>query len=449
MTPTAREAPPPRGGDSARGPLFRKLKPGPGHEAEDVRAHQQARLQGAMVELVDQRGFPGVTVRGLSRAAGVSTRTFYKHFPNTEGCFASTYESLMRCSLQRASAPREAGEDWRRNVREGLRASMQGLAEYPKAAHLALVDSFAAGPAMLKQMRLSAREFELLLTAIFAEAPDEAAIPLRAVQGMVAGIMRAARTRLLTGRGAELPEIADELADWLLSLRDVYILDREDSAGPASAKQYGELGEKSELAAPPLEGFGDERGRILSAVARLGASDGYQALTVPRVRAEAGVSRRNFDAQFAGVDACFLEAIEVLTVAAASRAARRALGTEDWEHGIQQATAALCIEIARRPALAQLGFVEIFAPGRAGLDRRERLVTLGADRLRQAAPLQHRPSELAAEASVAAAWKIVQAEVAVGRARKLPRVAPTVAAALVAPVTGAAKAAQTILSTEE
>jgi AcrR family transcriptional regulator len=425
-------APRSRSDDSVREPLFRKLKPGPGHGTAEVLADQRGRLQRAMVELVAQRGYPGVTVRGLSRLAGVSTRSFYKHFANTEECFASTYESLMQCALRRASAPGEAGVNWEGDLRAGLRSLLAGLAEYPKAAHFALVDSFAAGPTMPRQMRLSACEFELLLTGAFAEAPQQAALPIRTIQGIVAGVIRVARTRLLDGRDAELAGIAGELADWLISVRSAGIADRGETATSAPADSAEDQEEQNTLFATPHEGYGDERGRVLNAVAKLAASEGYQALTAPKVRAKAGVSRRNFDAQFEDVDDCFLEAVEVLTISAATRARRRAAGGVGWERGIHQATVAFCTEIARRPALAQLAFVEILAPGRVGLIRRERLIALAAEYLRRTAPPGRRPSELAAEASVAGAWKIAQAEIVVGRGKQLRLVAPTIAGVLVA-----------------
>jgi AcrR family transcriptional regulator len=434
VTPTALEAP--RSRDSG-GPLFRKLKPGPGHSAAEVLADQRVRLEGAMVELAGERGYPAVTVRGLSRWAGVSTRTFYKHFANVEVCFASTYESLMRCALGHATAGKTAGGSWEESLRAGLRSVMQDLGDNPAGGQLALIESFAMGPPLLDQRRSPIRKFEQLLVDTFAGAPDRIAVPVSLVQGMVAGAARVARTRLLAGRSAELPGIVDELVDWLLALRET------GSTAPVVYRQAPDVGgrpggraERS-FGTPLLGAVGDERGRILVAVAKLGVRDGYGALTVPRIRAEAGVSRRSFDAHFADVDACFLEAVEVLTATAAARAEGKAKTAGGWERGVHRASAALCGEIARNPVLAHLGFIEVFAPGLEGLHCRERFVTRCADRLRKNAPAGRRPSPLAAEASIAAAWRIVHAEIAAGRRRKLAPVASLVADVLLAPTLGA------------
>src|SRR5215813_6570234 len=98
-------------------PLFQKLKPGPGLPAEQVLADQRRRLQGAMVALIDGLGWDGVRVRSLSRAAGVSTSTFYKHFVNTDECLASTFDSLVAIAMRHAAAAQRREDDWRDSLR--------------------------------------------------------------------------------------------------------------------------------------------------------------------------------------------------------------------------------------------------------------------------------------------------------------------------------------------
>jgi AcrR family transcriptional regulator len=409
-----------------------------------VLADQRARLQGAMVELVVESGRPKAAVRDLSKAAGVSTRAFYKHFENVEECFASTCEALLDCALRRASAARMAGSDWEDGLREGLRVLMRGLVEDPKGAHLVLVDSFAAGPVVHGRIRLAIEKLELLLTEALGESPEPAALPDCIVQGMVAGVMRVMRTSLLAGQGDELPDAADELVTWMLSLRSAYAVSPGDGKTPVGTERSENRGDRNgTIEAGRRIGIGDVRERVLAAVAKRAMSDGYQALTIPKIRAEAGVSRRNFDGEFAGVEDCFLDAVEAIVLAASGRASRRARGAMSWERGVHQAAGAFCSEVARHPSLGQLGFVDILAPGRAGLHRRELLVGLGANRLRNAAPPGHQPSELAAEASTAAAWQIVHSEVSKGRGRDLPMVAPTVALALTAPGIDAPKVDRT------
>ena len=70
--------------------LYGKLRPGPGRSPSDVAAHQRMRIHGAMVEIAGEQGYEAVTVRGLTRTAGVSSRTFYERFEGKEECFLET-----------------------------------------------------------------------------------------------------------------------------------------------------------------------------------------------------------------------------------------------------------------------------------------------------------------------------------------------------------------------
>ncbi len=435
---------PPR--EPARDSLYRKLKPGPGRSAEEVISNQLTRLRAAMVDLVAERGIGGVTIRGLASTAGVSTRTFYTHFPNAEECFTSTYETVMTTALSRFRDSGMTEDDWEAAVRSGVHSLMLEIAEHPPAAALALVEAFEAGPAMLREMGSKMREFERLVGETFGQAPGGIEMPLPIVQGIAAGVERVVRTKVIEGRNAELPEISDELSDWALSMHDAVA---QQLPGPAA----GAAGEERrarrrpndrELGTTEFGALGDERARILSAVIKLSIADGYWNLTIPKIRREAAVSRSSFDSHFGGVDASFLAAVEALSEAAALRAERKAGGAAGGARGVCRMVLAYCSEVARTPALAQLGFVEVFAPGREGLRCRERRIGLAAQRLRRVARTDRELSPLACEASGGAAWRIIQAEVIAGRARQLPQLAPQVAYVTLAPAVGAPAAAEAI-----
>lgn len=444
MTPATLEASR-SGGDngSTRGAMFRKLQSGPGTSPEEVCVNQRARIEGALVELVGESGYSEVTVRGLVDCAGVSSRDFYRHFDSVEECFVSTYESVMECSLAHASTSPVAGKNWREGLRAGLRVMLQDFADNPTAAQFALVESYTAGPSVLEQRRPAIQDFEQLLVNTFANAPGQSAIPFRIVEGISAGIMRVARMRLLAGRIAELPAVADELTDWSLSFMDA----KEVTWGAAEQEptNSGQFRGEEERRDRKVRGaVGSVRGRILTAVAKLSTRDGFGTLTVPGIRREAGVSRRNFDANFADVDTCFLEAVDTLTVNAALHAEGEARYTKAWDRRVYQTSVGFCAMVARSPILAQLSFTEVFAPGRSGLDCREQLITRFANRVRETAPPNQQPSELAAEASMAAAWRMIQTGIAVDGRRQLAQIAPAVAYVLLAPGVGARSAARAV-----
>jgi len=409
-------------GPRSREPLFPKLKPGPGQPPEKVEANQRVRLHAAMVESVSELGYPSVKVRPLAGMAGVSTRTLYRRFGSVEGCFAATYDSLTHCALLRTAAAARAGGKGEPGLRAGLRELARMFIEQPKEARLILVDAYAAGPAMRLRIRAAEAEFARLLATTLAAVPTDAAVSPRLAHAMVAGLEHVARRQLRAG----LPladdgvRIADRLTDWVLS-----------SAGcPASAgcapRRSVAHGRRRSLGAVLGGEVGDARVRILTATLRLGASEGYAALTVPRIRAEAAVSRRRFDEHFDGVEDCFLSAIEALALAVLAAAECLDDGA-GGQPAIERAAAALCAEAARSLPLARLAFVEILVPGLAGLRRRQRLIDIAAARLRAASPPDRRPAQIAQAASVAAAWQLLATELDASRGEDLPRLAPTLA----------------------
>lgn len=451
MTPTTLEATTPQSngqGTRPRRSLYPKLKPGPGRSEEEVLASQRARLRRAMIELSADLGYESITVRSLTRLAGVSTRSFYKHFANAEECFAYTYRSLIEDSLRRARAARNGSEDPEEAIRASLGSLSRDLASDPKASRVVLVEVFAAGPAMRTRRREATAGFEQLLGEGLACGRETVAAPARILGGIAAGAMRVARTRLLADDGPEAGALAGSFSEWMLALPGRYAPPELPARGPFGSAARNGVEVREDPGPTILGGVGEERGRILSAAVKLAATNGFSNLRIPRIRAEAGVSRRSFDARFDDVEECFLEAIEAIVAAAASQAMVEARGAPNWERGIHRGIRALCAEVAANPALARLAFIDIFAPGRAGLRRRERLVSLAADRLRRSAPPELRPSELVAEASAAAAWKIAHGEIAAGQAKDLPRLLPLLSYVVLAPVIGPEAAAETIRAEE-
>jgi AcrR family transcriptional regulator len=451
LTPTALEAPRSNGQDARpRRSLYAKLKPGPGRSENEVLASQRSRLGRAIIELSAERGFEDVTVRGLTRLAGVSTRSFYKHYANVEECFAHSYESLMRMSLRRSQAARIGSAQPEGAIGPALESLFDDVACDPKAAWLVLVEAYAAGPSMQPRIEESVASFERLLGDSLAAGTGPSVPSDHVVAAIAAAVVRVARWRLYTGEAANLPALADELGAWVVSLLDrrasVETPDRDPLglAAPSNGNHH------REAAGPTALGeMGEDRGRILSATVKLAAVGGFSSLRVPRIRSEAGVSRRSFDARYTGVSECFLEAIEAVATSGAAAARSEARESATYERGVYRGIRALCSEAASNPALARLVFLDVLAPGRQGLGRRERLISLAAKGLRDGATAcGHRPSELAAEASSAAAWRIAQVEIAAGRTKTLPRLLPLLAYVVLAPVIGP-DAAAALIETEE
>lgn len=95
---------------------------------------------------------------------------------------------------------------------------------------------------------------------------------------------------------------------------------------------------------------------------------------IVRIRKDAGLSRSEFDRHFRGVEDCFLDAVEAISELAANAAELAAAGTASWERQIYKTMTALCTLAAADRALSRLVLLDITAPGRTGLLRREELI---------------------------------------------------------------------------
>lgn len=389
-----------------------------------------------MVELVGEGGYNAVTVAALADRACVSKRDFYKRFAGKEECFLSTYDLVVQRSLDGILAAVAEVEDPQERLRLGFHAFADQIANNPGAARLALIEAFWAGAGGVERLLRTNRLFESLVTKYVA-LPDGRRLPPLVVKGIVGGGARVARTWLRHGYSRGLRLDGDELMNWALSFRD---------CGVARLRRLP-VGSAPRLSATALEPApGDERGLILAATAKLASDTGYAGLTVPRVRAAAGLSKCSFESHFEGVQDCFLATLSRLSGHTLAAAEPAFLTAGDWGRGVHRMIVALCHLLARDPAFVRLVFLDVYSPGAEAIRWRGELITQLATTLRRRAEPQWQPSELTAEASVGAMWSVIHHLVAAGRIESLPAAAPVLSYLALAPVLGGAAAIDVIVA---
>jgi AcrR family transcriptional regulator len=405
------------------------------HDA--VASNQRSRLIGAMIEEVAEHGYPAATLARLVALAGVSKRAFHELFGTKEAYFLATYDAIVANAARRIGMAYRAEGDWQARLRAGFTAYAAEVVDEPNAARLVLVEVLGAGPAALARMRRTRLIFEEAVSTSFSEAPDGVKLPPLIAKGIVCGMERITRQRLLTGDLEELPALADELLAWALAYRS-----------PAAAELAAASPAPRERLVPccPRVRAENERARILCSAARIAAANGYAQLTPGQIVGEAEVSEKTFDGLFESTEQCFLDALDRLGLEALVCATRAFQSTEDGLAGMHRGITALMRHIATNPVLVQVAFVEIFALGPAGIQRRERLLGQFTDQLMRGLPESRAPSRLVAEASVGAVWGIVHHHVTRGAAQLLPGLADYATYIALAPVIGGEAAVQTILA---
>jgi AcrR family transcriptional regulator len=422
-------------------PLYVKLPGGrrcaDGLSKDEVAADQRRRLQGAMIEAVDRHGYQQTTAREVCRLAAVSERAFYELFDKKQGCFLATYDTIVQHGVERISAAYRTEGAWQTKLGAAFDAYATEIVNEPKAARLVLMEVLGAGPQAVARLRNTRLLFEQMVSASFGEAPRGVTLSPLIVKGIVCGVERITRRRLLDGRVEELPALADELLAWALYYRS-----------PAVAALAADSAPQHEMPAQyrsPAR-VENDRARILRSAARIAAVNGYDRLTPAQIVCDAGVSEARFDELFQSTEQCFLDALDRLGLEALVCTARASQSSDNRLAGVHRGMTALMRHIATNPVLVRIAFVEIFAVGPAGVQRREQLLGQFTGLLAASLQRSRAPSDLVVEASAGAIWGIVHHYVTRGEAHLLPALAGYATYLALAPVIGGEAAVRLILA---
>lgn len=397
---------------------YEKLSPGPGKPADEVGAHQRSRFYSAMIELAAEFGYPNVAISDLAERAKVSSRAFYEQFHGKEDCLLRAHELIVRRAAKRVIAA-QAGEcDWYERLRLAFHAFVRELDREPEAARLALVEVHLDGPEAGAEARKAELLFAAMLADSFGRASDGPLTSPLVVEAIVAGVAEVARRQVLSGKRRAPKRLADELLEWSLVCR-------QRAAAPLSS--FPPMSSSKPTKGEPRPGTSD-RNLCLAAVEKLALTEGCASLTVPRIRAAAGISRQSFDAEFSGVKDCLSATrAECLDrVFARVDSARRSIS---GEAGAGAAVFAICDELAGDPALANLCLAVNRNTPRS-LDEDPVIGTETIDRVIRALygeKAAKRPTPMI-QANAGMVWTTIASRVLSSRSDALHRAAPTLAA---------------------
>ncbi|WP_067815821.1 TetR/AcrR family transcriptional regulator [Actinomadura kijaniata] len=154
--------------------------------------HQQ--LQAAALELIDQEGLTGLTMRALATRLGTGPMTIYNYVDGREGLERLVTSAVMA----QAHWPDDPSGDWRTRVKAIAEAIWRAVRAHPNAIPLILTarsldeDALVPTEALLQALADSGRSGADLLAAF------------RVVSGFIAGFAQAELTGpLVAGRDAE------------------------------------------------------------------------------------------------------------------------------------------------------------------------------------------------------------------------------------------------------
>jgi AcrR family transcriptional regulator len=376
---------------------YHRLKPGRSQSQLDVIASQRTRLQRAMIELTAHDGLEAVTVRKLTKLAGVSSRAFYLRFSGIDDCLLISYQEIMGGMARRIGATRSAELQPADQIDRALRAFLGHLLDDGDVARFALIEIYAGGPAALAAIAAEERRLEAALLGCLDRRSNR--VPKLVAAAIVAAALRCARVQLMDAAPEEAKQAIDDLIEWAREIID----DREEVGIPLDAAAMSSPMESVREAGGPRVG-GDEEDLILAAVLRLALPNGFHTLTSSKVSSAAGVPTARFRRHFANLADGYVAAI---------RRTCRSFFIELTAEGDPDSTARVPIRTAlhtasRRaasdPAAARLTFKQVVDAGVAGLTCREALISELAVACSEAEPAAARPLPIRTEARVAALW---------------------------------------------
>lgn len=375
-------------------------------------ANQRARLHGAMVEAVGTRGYAQTSVAELCRLAGVSKRTFYEQFANREACLQASYEQIVGRVVKLADASRASG------VVDGelvavLQAVIRALVARPKEARLALVEMGLAGPGSCAMLERTYLGIEQAVARSLAD-PSGTASSAVVARGVIYGFERVIRTAIFSAQPVEPAALASALARWAFAC-----------TAPLSPRLLqvpsGSSGDRDVWPAPRKPRYLSRRARILRAAAELVAIEGFRELTMLGIAARVNMNEDALLALYPTPAACYLAAIERLSVEALVASLEASRHEDDPRVAARLGIEALLRQIAEDRVLRSAVFEQAPSAGPQAIDTAERLLQVIVNtylgRLAGSGGEQS-PTEMAA--TVGALWGVIQAELRRNEGRTLP-----------------------------
>ncbi len=179
---------------------------------------QRRRILRATGELVAKRGYADVTVARIVKAAHVSFKTFYGHYPNKEACFLDLFDTVMADASRRIDSAIAAAPEapWPEQVIAALRAFFAVILGDPLIARAVIVEAPTVGPAIVDRYQAAMNGLSPLLRQgrRFAEPPAE--LPSTLEDTLAGGVLWSAYQRLSVGEVDRIEPLLPEAIEFLL-----------------------------------------------------------------------------------------------------------------------------------------------------------------------------------------------------------------------------------------
>jgi AcrR family transcriptional regulator len=430
---------------------------------ELVSADQRARLHAAIVQVVAATDYAATTVEDVLTRAGVSRRTFYELYENKLACFLAAVDDVAADWVHQGTLAYEeqlsrvgAGDALRARLCAGLLALFGLVLSDPLGARILFIETLNSGSGGLRRREQAIARLEQIVEQTFIAPTGQAQLSSGLAKVIVGGVLEIITVRLRTQQADELSGLAEPLVQWMLSYRSpnaasAMAAARARLVGATMAVETadrGKGGREGETGSLPL--WRDEsvrpipardpRARIVEAAAQIASDYGYAALSINEIDRVAGVSHHTFRRFFDTKREAFIAAYREGGQETIEYCLKAYVAARNWKAAVHAGLAAELRFLAMRPALARIGFLEIYAAGPGLLELRETELGLftaalepGYRKSRRSPP----PHEVFSEAIAGGIYQLIRELVLHHGPERLPELAPEATFAALAPFTGA------------
>ncbi|HEX4435841.1 MAG TPA: TetR family transcriptional regulator [Solirubrobacteraceae bacterium] len=216
---------------SPRGSAHVRVKAAGGAErrsAREVAGWQHARLIDAAIEVIREGGGARFNATMVITRAGVSRKTFYELFTDTEDCLLAVLEHALHRLEGPVRLARETQDGWLEGLRAAVGALLAGLDEDRRLAAALLLDSLPRGPRIIEWR---ARLLERLAGEIAPPTPVDGALASpRLALATVGGCYELLANCALRGEPAQLTELQGVIMSMIVLPHDGRLAAREELA---------------------------------------------------------------------------------------------------------------------------------------------------------------------------------------------------------------------------
>jgi AcrR family transcriptional regulator len=178
--------------------------------AGEVAQMRRDRILAATARLVAAKGYERLTIADIVASAGVTRSFFYAQFGNKEEAFLAAQTVALQESIGAAAWGYFGQEEWADRIWAAGAAMLDYVARNPALAHLATVETHAAGIEALRRQHQSRLAYTLFLEDGCRLAPEP---PPQIYSEMIAwAVFAMIRRRVLDRRTAEIVELLPQAA---------------------------------------------------------------------------------------------------------------------------------------------------------------------------------------------------------------------------------------------